>query len=154
LLCVSARMSYSAQACNQSAAGFGGVMFPYVALAKDKVWQPGPYEGVELMILHKHETTAGLVVLRKFKAGHTARSPRGERMALCAGRRVGGIWYDLHCWGAVLCPERHTSRSAHRAHRSDQPHNFRRTADRRVISLPTTNNSSWLRSKPSVFLQA
>jgi 2,4'-dihydroxyacetophenone dioxygenase len=46
-------------------------MFPYVALAKDKAWQPGPYEGVELMILHKHETTGGLVVLRKFKAGHS-----------------------------------------------------------------------------------
>src|SRR5207247_8068258 len=57
--------------CNRSAAGFGGVMFPYVALAKDKAWQPGSYEGVELMILHKHETTAGLVVLRKFQAGHT-----------------------------------------------------------------------------------
>ena len=46
-------------------------MFPYVALAKDKTWQPGPYEGVELMILHKNETTGGVVVLRKFKAGHT-----------------------------------------------------------------------------------
>ena len=46
-------------------------MFPYVALAKDKAWQPGPYEGVELMVLHKHETTGGLVVVRKFKAGHT-----------------------------------------------------------------------------------
>jgi oxalate decarboxylase/phosphoglucose isomerase-like protein (cupin superfamily) len=46
-------------------------MFPCVALAKDKAWQPGPYEGVELMILHTHEITGGLVVLRKFKAGHT-----------------------------------------------------------------------------------
>src|SRR5688572_2419252 len=46
-------------------------MFPYIALAKDKTWQPGPYEGVELMILHKNETTGGVVVLRKFKAGHT-----------------------------------------------------------------------------------
>jgi quercetin dioxygenase-like cupin family protein len=58
-------------ACNLNAIRLGEVMFPYVALAKDKAWQPGPYEGVELMILHKHETTAGLVVLRKFKAGHT-----------------------------------------------------------------------------------
>src|SRR6266566_295922 len=48
----------------------------------------------------------------------------GERMGLCAGRRMGGIWYDLHCWGAVLCSERHASRSAHRAHGSDQPHNL------------------------------
>lgn len=46
-------------------------MFPYVALTKDGAWQPGPYEGVELMILHKHESTGGLVVLRKFKAGYT-----------------------------------------------------------------------------------
>src|SRR5688572_29205023 len=46
-------------------------MFPYVALMKDKSWQPGPYEGVELMILHRNETTGGVVVLRKFKAGYT-----------------------------------------------------------------------------------
>jgi quercetin dioxygenase-like cupin family protein len=46
-------------------------MFPYVALTKERTWQPGPYEGVELMILHKHETTGGLVVLRKFKPGQT-----------------------------------------------------------------------------------
>jgi len=31
-------------------------MFPYVALSKNKAWQPGPYEGVELMILHQHNT--------------------------------------------------------------------------------------------------
>ena len=46
-------------------------MFPYVVLTKDGVWQPGPYEGVELMILHKDESTGGVVVLRKFKAGYT-----------------------------------------------------------------------------------
>ncbi len=46
-------------------------MFQYVSLARDKSWQPGPYEGVELLILHKHETTGGLTVLRKFKAGMT-----------------------------------------------------------------------------------
>jgi hypothetical protein len=46
-------------------------MFPYVALAKDKTWSRGPYEGVDLMILHKHPDTGGVVVLRKFKAGHT-----------------------------------------------------------------------------------
>jgi hypothetical protein len=44
-------------------------MFPYVALAKDKQWQPGPYEGVELLVLHKNESTGGVTVLRKFKAG-------------------------------------------------------------------------------------
>ena len=46
-------------------------MFPHVALTKDKIWQPGPYAGVELMVLHKNEITGGIVVLRKFKAGHT-----------------------------------------------------------------------------------
>ena len=46
-------------------------MFPHVALTKDKIWQPGTYAGVELMVLHKNEITGGIVVLRKFKAGHT-----------------------------------------------------------------------------------
>jgi len=46
-------------------------MFQYVALAKDKQWQPGPYAGVELMILHKNEATGGVTVLRKFHAGVT-----------------------------------------------------------------------------------
>lgn len=46
-------------------------MFQYVADIKEKKWQPGPYEGVELMILHKHEATGGVTVLRKFKAGTT-----------------------------------------------------------------------------------
>lgn len=44
-------------------------MFPYVALAADKTWQPGPYPGVELMILHRHDATGGVTVLRRFKAG-------------------------------------------------------------------------------------
>lgn len=46
-------------------------MFPYIALAKDKEWMPGPYEGVELKVLHKNERTGGVVVLRKFHAGMT-----------------------------------------------------------------------------------
>ncbi|MBI3416042.1 MAG: cupin domain-containing protein [Verrucomicrobia bacterium] len=46
-------------------------MFQYVALAKDKTWQPGPYPGVELLILHKNEATGGVTVLRKFHAGVT-----------------------------------------------------------------------------------
>ena len=46
-------------------------MFPYIALAKDKTWQPGPYAGVELMVLHKNPDTGGVVVLRKFAAGCT-----------------------------------------------------------------------------------
>lgn len=46
-------------------------MFPYIADAEDKPWQPGPYPGVELKVLHRHEQTGGLVVLRKFRAGAT-----------------------------------------------------------------------------------
>src|SRR3989449_10076007 len=46
-------------------------MFQYVALAKDKSWQPGPYPGVELLVLHKNDATGGVAVLRKFKAGTT-----------------------------------------------------------------------------------
>jgi quercetin dioxygenase-like cupin family protein len=46
-------------------------MFQYTALARDKTWQPGPYPGVELLILHKNETTGGVTVLRKFLAGTT-----------------------------------------------------------------------------------
>lgn len=50
---------------------FAGVMFSYTALAKDKTWVPGPYPGVELMVLHKNETTGGVTVLRRFHAGVT-----------------------------------------------------------------------------------
>jgi len=46
-------------------------MFPYTTLAKDKQWQPGPYAGVELLVLHKNEATGGVTVLRKFHAGVT-----------------------------------------------------------------------------------
>lgn len=46
-------------------------MFPYVALQSDKKWQPGPYVGVELLVLHKNEQTGGVTVLRKFAAGIT-----------------------------------------------------------------------------------
>jgi quercetin dioxygenase-like cupin family protein len=44
-------------------------MFPYITSANEKQWQPGPYEGVELLVLRKDETTGGVTVLRKFKAG-------------------------------------------------------------------------------------
>ena len=57
--------------CKSGVIRFDESMFPYVALTKDKVWQPGPYPGVELMLLHKNEITGGVVVLRKFKAGCT-----------------------------------------------------------------------------------
>ena len=46
-------------------------MFQYTSLARDKKWQPGPYPGVELLVLHKNEKTGGVTVLRKFHAGTT-----------------------------------------------------------------------------------
>ncbi|MBI4662756.1 MAG: cupin domain-containing protein [Verrucomicrobia bacterium] len=46
-------------------------MYQYVTLAKDKMWQPGPYSGVELLVLHQNEATGGVTVLRKFKQGVT-----------------------------------------------------------------------------------
>lgn len=46
-------------------------MFPYVALPSKLSWQPGPYNGVELLVLHKNEATGGVTILRKFKAGIT-----------------------------------------------------------------------------------
>ncbi len=48
-----------------------GVVFPYIAASNDRTWQPGPYPGVELLVLHKNEMTGGVTVLRKFKAGAT-----------------------------------------------------------------------------------
>ncbi len=44
-------------------------MFPYTTHQTAKNWQPGPYAGVELLVLHKNETTGGVTVLRKFAAG-------------------------------------------------------------------------------------
>jgi quercetin dioxygenase-like cupin family protein len=46
-------------------------MFPYTALSEEKTWQPGPYPGVDLLVLHQHAETGGLAVLRKFHAGVT-----------------------------------------------------------------------------------
>jgi quercetin dioxygenase-like cupin family protein len=46
-------------------------MFQYVALSLEKKWQPGPYPGVELLVLHTSEETGGMTVLRKFDAGVT-----------------------------------------------------------------------------------
>ena len=44
-------------------------MFPYATQAADKTWQPGPYPGVQLLILHKNPQTNGVTILRKFEAG-------------------------------------------------------------------------------------
>src|SRR5687768_5064730 len=46
-------------------------MFPYIALAKDKAWKPGPYAGVELCVLREDPLSGGVTVLHRFKAGTT-----------------------------------------------------------------------------------
>jgi quercetin dioxygenase-like cupin family protein len=46
-------------------------MFPYMATAREGQWEPGPYAGVELMVLHRNPETGGVTVLRKFRAGLT-----------------------------------------------------------------------------------
>jgi quercetin dioxygenase-like cupin family protein len=48
-----------------------GPMFLYMTTAAEKSWVPGPYPGVELLILHRNEATGGVTVLRKFQAGTT-----------------------------------------------------------------------------------
>src|SRR5437899_3242390 len=52
-----------------NALGYG--MFPYIAPVPNLKWQPGPYPGVELMVLHKNDQTGGVTVLRKFLRGVT-----------------------------------------------------------------------------------
>ena len=44
-------------------------MFPYTLDASEQSWAPGPYPGVELLVLHETPGTKGVTVLRKFKAG-------------------------------------------------------------------------------------
>jgi anti-sigma factor ChrR (cupin superfamily) len=46
-------------------------MFPHTIPSEGGSWQPGPYPGVELMLLHKDVNTGGVTVLRKFLAGVT-----------------------------------------------------------------------------------
>ena len=46
-------------------------MFPYVTSASAKQWQPGPYPGVEVLVLHRNDQTGGVTILRRFHAGVT-----------------------------------------------------------------------------------
>lgn len=68
-------------------------MFPYVALAGEKQWRPGPYEGVELLVLHQNDLTGGVTVLRKFRAGLTVPAhthPQANEFAYV----VSGEWEE------------------------------------------------------------
>jgi len=44
-------------------------MFPVTIPPGGGSWVPGPYPGVELLILRRDEATGGVTVLRKFHAG-------------------------------------------------------------------------------------
>ena len=79
-------------------------MFQYIALAKERSWQPGPYAGVELLVLHKHEATGGVTVLRKFHAGvtvpaHTHPLANEYAYVLSGEREESGV---VHTTGAFF----------------------------------------------------
>ncbi len=61
-------------------------MFPYVALSKDKAWQPGPYEGVELMSGEWEESdityTSGALFFAPKGARHGPHVARTEVISL------------------------------------------------------------------------
>ncbi len=44
-------------------------MFPHIALSEEIEWKPGPYEGVDLKVLHKDESSGAVTVLRRFRSG-------------------------------------------------------------------------------------
>ncbi|MBG87201.1 MAG: hypothetical protein CMO80_09920 [Verrucomicrobiales bacterium] len=79
-------------------------MFQYIAKADAKEWQTGPYEGVELKPLHKDESTGGVVVLRKFKAGVTV-PPHIHPDANEWAYILSGEWEesgDVYCEGTLF----------------------------------------------------
>ena len=111
-------------------------MFPYVALQSDKKWQPGPYPGVELMVLHKNEQTGGVTVLRKFAAGMTIPAhihPQANETAYV----LSGQWEEsgvIYSHRRVLFrSQRRTARTARCQNRSDQLDGIRWTVDRGLI---------------------
>jgi quercetin dioxygenase-like cupin family protein len=79
-------------------------MFQYLAKAEEKEWQAGPYEGVDLKVLHQNKDTGGLVVLRKFKAGITIpahRHPEANEWAYI----LSGEWDEsgeIHAPGTLF----------------------------------------------------
>jgi quercetin dioxygenase-like cupin family protein len=87
-------------------------MFQYTALAREKQWMPGPYPGVELMILHKNEATGGVTVLRKFHAGVTvpahAHPLANESVYVLSGEwEESGVTYTTGAYFFAPKGERH-----------------------------------------------
>jgi len=99
-------------------------MFQYIALADQKPWQPGPYAGVELKILHRNEATGGLVVLRKFAAG-TEVPAHVHPMCNEWAYILSGEWVESDVTrpgGVVSRTQGGAARAASGARGSHQPH--------------------------------
>lgn len=57
--------------CNRTTRVHPSLMFPVMMAPDSGQWIPGPYPGVDLMVLRRDEATGGLTVLRKFHPGVT-----------------------------------------------------------------------------------
>ena len=90
-------------------------MFPYAVSTEGRSWQPGPYPGVELMMLHQHAQTGGVTVLRKFKAGVTVPAhvhPDANEFVYV----LSGEWEEAgvsHTTGAFFFAPRGTTHGPH-----------------------------------------
>jgi quercetin dioxygenase-like cupin family protein len=125
-------------------------MFPHVALSKDKTWQPGPYAGVELMVLHKSPTTGGVTVLRKFKAGvtvpaHTHPEANETAYVLSGEWEESGVTYTTGTLFFAPKGERH---GPHVAKTEVISLDLRRAVDRRV-RMPISSSIGTHTANPS-----
>ncbi len=90
-------------------------MFPYAVSAEGKKWEPGPYPGVELMVLHRNAQTGGVTVLRKFHAGVTVPAhihPEANEFVYV----LSGEWEESgvsHSTGAFFFAPRGTAHGPH-----------------------------------------
>ncbi len=78
-------------------------MFPHVSLAADLPWQPGPYPGVELCVLHRNPETGGVTLLRKFHAGVTVPAHVHPLANETAYVLQGEWWEDGRSHGPGTC---------------------------------------------------
>ena len=90
-------------------------MFPYAVSTEGKKWEPGPYPGVELMVLHHNAQTGGVTVLRKFHAGVTVPAhihPEANEFVYV----LSGEWEEsgvTHTTGAFFFAPRGTPHGPH-----------------------------------------
>ncbi|MSU41923.1 MAG: hypothetical protein EXS22_01600 [Pedosphaera sp.] len=104
-------------ACLARTFGIRRGMFPYITQAQDGKWQPGPYAGVELMVLHKDEATGGATVLRKFHAGTTIPA-HTHRLTNETAYVLSGEWVEsdvVHLPGTLFFAPKGTRHGPHHA---------------------------------------